>query len=260
MTGKDGDPQRYIGYVMLYNGITKIVILVQMMFHFLAKLRSHPIESILITTALLITVITGVIYFHSSEENNDEVLAVSDQSAATDKEVEDTVEEEMIYVEISGAVKKPDVYEVPDGTRLNELIEKSGGLSELADKDFISRNFNLSKLVFDQEKIYIPTVADIQNGLFVEPDDRVLTNLDSQSQIIDDSSPSDSSQTTTGQSDLTISINDATAEELETLPGVGPVTAQKISDGRPYTTVDELLSRKIVNSSTFEKIKEFIKL
>ena len=53
-----------------------------------------------------------------------------------------------------------------------------------------------------------------------------------------------------------ININTATQTELEALPGVGPVTAGKIIDGRPYQTLEELKTKKAVGNALFEKIKD----
>ena len=60
-----------------------------------------------------------------------------------------------------------------------------------------------------------------------------------------------------GNTDL-ININNASESELDSLPGIGKVTAQKIISGRPYQTIKELKTRKIVGNSTFEKIKNLI--
>ena len=57
-----------------------------------------------------------------------------------------------------------------------------------------------------------------------------------------------------------ININSASGTELESLAGVGVVTAQKIIDGRPYGSVEELLDKKIVGNATFEKIKTSISI
>ena len=213
-----------------------------MLSHFLGNLRIHPIETVMIIVASVITVISGVMFYSSQPQK--EVLATTDQVNKIPTPVE-----EKIYVEISGGIKKPDVYQVPAGSRLYELIDKAGGLSSEADDEYIARNYNLSKLVSDQEKIYIPTKTDIANGIFVEPKDRVLKYVED-----------DLSQNQDTQSDLTVSINSATQDELETLPGVGPVSANKIIDGRPYSSIDELLSKKAISASVFEKIKELITL
>ena len=55
-----------------------------------------------------------------------------------------------------------------------------------------------------------------------------------------------------------ININTASFEELDTLPGVGKVIGQKIINNRPYSSIEELQTKKIVNKSTYEKIKDLI--
>lgn len=57
-----------------------------------------------------------------------------------------------------------------------------------------------------------------------------------------------------------VNLNTTSLGELDKLPGVGPVTAQKIIDGRPYVSVDELLSSKIVGKSVYDKIKNQISI
>src|ERR671925_987982 len=52
-----------------------------------------------------------------------------------------------------------------------------------------------------------------------------------------------------------LDINSASKEEMETLPGIGPATSQKIIDNRPYTAKSDLLKRKIVSSGEYQKIK-----
>ena len=219
----------------------------------LALIRKNPIEIGLISLALLISVISFI-----PQE------APTIQPTLQDTIEEDETSEPTLFVEVSGAVLHPDVYLVPPGTHMKEVIDRAGGLSDTADRLYVGRNYNLARLVGDQEKIYIPYVWDIQNGTFYEQK-RVLEYL--QPLYHTPSTDSTSSlQATSGQAltkeggGLTISINDATSQELDTLPGVGPVTAQKIVDSRPYTTVGELVSKKVVNASTFDSMKDLIKL
>lgn len=63
-----------------------------------------------------------------------------------------------------------------------------------------------------------------------------------------------------GSDAMLISINSASQFELELLPGVGPVTAQKIIDNRPYETLEELVIKKAVGQKLFEKIKQYVSL
>ena len=53
-----------------------------------------------------------------------------------------------------------------------------------------------------------------------------------------------------------ININSATLDELDKLPGIGPITAQKIIDNRSYQNISELVSRKVLGSSVYANIKD----
>jgi competence protein ComEA len=74
------------------------------------------------------------------------------------------------------------------------------------------------------------------------------------------SNPSPTAQVPTADPNAKINVNTATAKELDVLPGVGPVTAQKIIDNRPYAKLEELKEKKAVNKSTYEKIKDKVTL
>lgn len=198
----------------------------------------------MITIAILVTTVALIIYIKNGQAAD-----------ADSKDVEAPLSLKRnnitIYVDMSGAVKKPDLYEVPDGIRIKEIIDKAGGLSEDADLTFFKRNFNLAKIVTDQEKIYIPSIAEIGNGLFSE-----------NQQAVDYLSPTTliaASIGTDAKSQL-ISLNSGTIEELDSLPGIGVTTANKIISNRPYTNLEDLISKKSVNKGVFEKIKNLISL
>jgi len=168
-----------------------------------------------------------------------------------EKPLNEAVNSKKVFVDISGCVKNPGVYEASFGARLKDILNLAGGLSDEADKNFFQRNFNLARIVFDQEKIYVPSIWEIQNGIFVE-----------NPKTLDYSSPQNINleEYTSPNVNEKININQATVEELDTLPGVGKITAQKIISNRPYQTIEELLTKKVVNKSTFEKIKDLISL
>lgn len=141
-----------------------------------------------------------------------------------------------LIVDISGAVNKPGVHKLTSGSRVNDAIIAAGGLTNDAD----AKRINLAAKVSDGQKIHIPSVNDPVSSA-------------SQSRV----SGVNDTGSSYGESGL-INVNSATEAELDKLPGVGPVTAGKIINGRPYSSVEELLSRKVVNSSTFEKIKGLV--
>lgn len=209
---------------------------------FIHQLKKYPIEMVLILLSLLSTGISLWLYLHA-ETSTPAVLASSHSK-------NDTESSPQITVDLSGAVIKPNIYSVKEGTHLKEVIESAGGLADDADTGYIARNFNMAKYVVDQEKIYVPFTWDITSGLFVE-EAKMLSYL------TPDGQPETSGINPSNQ---TISINSATLDELDALPGIGPVTAQKIIDGRPFTSIEDLLSHKILKSSIFEEIKQFITL
>lgn len=131
---------------------------------------------------------------------------------------------EKIIVEISGEVLKPGVYELPFGSRVNDLLTAAGGLTANANKDWVAKNLNKATKLKDSDKIYIPS--------------KLEQNI-----------PEVSSSTK-------INLNTATQSELESLWGIGQATAQKIIDGRPYQRPEEILERKIIKSNVWEKIKD----
>jgi len=134
-----------------------------------------------------------------------------------------------LTVDVSGAVNKPGVFKLPDGSRINDALQAAGGVaSESASKKYLAQNLNLAQVIVDGQKIYIPFEG--------EETPVVTTTLGA---------------TSAGQ----ISINNATSSELDTLPGIGPATASKIISGRPYKSIEELLTKKIVGQSVYEQIK-----
>lgn len=140
--------------------------------------------------------------------------------------------ENLIAVDIAGAVNKSGVIKVQEGTILEDVVKLAGGFSSNSNQEYISKNINLAKKVSDGMKIYIPFKGE--QGI-VSQESGVLSATTSKKEI---------------------NINSSTQADLESLTGIGPATAQKIISGRPYQKVDELLNKKIVPKATFEKIKD----
>lgn len=207
------------------------------------KIKKYLFEILLLGTAVILTVISMVIYLENNQADDGQEIVTTNHS--------DKVLSEKIFVDISGAVKSPDLYEMKFGARLKDIIKVAGGLSNDADKIFFNRNFNLARIIVDQEKIYVPSMTEINNGIFTENP----RTLDYTSPNIFANSASVSTQTNDK-----INLNNATVEELDQLPGVGKATADKIINNRPYSTIDDLLTKKSVNKGLFDKIKALITL
>lgn len=142
-----------------------------------------------------------------------------------------------IVVHVTGAVANPGVYRVPQGSRVEDVIEKAGGVVDQADLERI----NLASSLQDGQQVHVPDQEDQSR----------LPHLGSQT----DSQPG-------GEAELfPININTASREELERLPGVGPVTAGKIIAYReetPFERIEDIQKVSGIGPATFEKLRDLI--
>lgn len=181
----------------------------------------------------LIFLVYGLIGLMASKSSSDVVLQKPSEQIGNNNN--DNTHK--IIVDIEGAVISPGVYELSKDARMKDLIVKSGGLSASADRIWFAKNMNLASKLADGSKIYIPAIgervdsASMNTGVM-----GVSASQDSQNGLVN--------------------INTGTSSELDSLPGIGPVTASKIIQNRPYQAVDELLSKKVVGSKVFSQIKD----
>ena len=163
-----------------------------------------------IVSVVLILLVALILRIH--DENKADIMIESSGSSESSEQTEynEVTEESVtqtqtIFVDISGAVEKPGVYEVSNDTRLFEVIEMAGGLSEDADADHV----NQASFVEDGQKIIIP----------VKGSDAVNDLLSGSAEY-------------TGEDSGLININTAAADELKTLSGIGDTMAQRIIEYR----------------------------
>jgi competence protein ComEA len=144
-----------------------------------------------------------------------------------------------IQVFVNGAVNVPDVYVLPPGCRVKQVIEAAGGFSDDANTAVV----NLALPLADGMHIYVP---------------EMIEGTEIPQQVI--SQPTIPSRT--GVGGFLIDINTADLDELDTLPGIGPVTAQKIIDYREanggFSDIEAILNVKGIGEVTFEEIRELI--
>jgi len=240
---------------------------------------SNIVKSNLIICFLFSSVIGGLVVYLSLQKRIQsnvvvEVSADSPDKSSDNEESEDT----NLYIDVSGAVIKPGVYEVKQGTRVGELIATAGGASDDASSMWVSRNLNLSKKLEDSTKIYIPFSWE-----FYFPEEYKISKLvnenysadtdfdqdDSNKNDSDDDNSADETDISDGgagdtsdsgglEDDGKINVNKATSSELDTLPGIGPAYAEKIISNRPYKDIAEFESKSGLYKSTIENIKELI--
>lgn len=152
-----------------------------------------------------------------------------------------------ILVHISGAVAHPGVYALPSDSRVLDGLEAAGGLLAQADAQIL----NLAAPLEDGERVFVPAVAPTQ------PPPQLNSAFPA--------GQTGAGQPPTPASNLAsnlININTASQEELERLPGIGPVTAQKIITYRQqngsFTAIEAIQDVPGIGPKTFERIKGFI--
>ena len=181
-------------------------------------------------------VIVGVAILFFWFNGNSKPVEVASAEPVTDNEEQNeanNLSASLIYVDISGEVNIPGVYEVKEGTRLFQVIDMAGGLTKAANIDSLNR----AEEVYDGEKIIVG--SDSYDG------------------------NNNSNDYSTGFSnDGKININRADLNELQTLPNIGPAKAQNIIDYRnssgKFQTINDILYVNGIGSKTFESLKDLI--
>jgi competence protein ComEA len=149
-----------------------------------------------------------------------------------------------IVVDVAGAVVSPGVYHLPPGSRVADAVAAAGGFGPRVDAARAAAELNLAAILADGTRVIVPSRDDTSEGTAAGGGDA-------------GSSAAGAGEGGTGLVDL----NHATQAELEALPGIGPVTATKIIDSRsadPFTSVDDLRTRKLVGAKTFESLRSLV--
>ena len=182
-------------------------------------LRERIILGILI---LLLIIGGGWRLLHLNRVAKPELMPI-EQADINDRLIEEPVQ---ISVHLVGAVNKPGVYHLPEGSRVYELLEMAGGFAENADRE----SLNQARPLFDGEQVYV-----IQQG--------------SEKPVQDNSAG-------------LININRATAKELTALPGIGEVRAAQIIEYREshgfFKATEDLMDVSGIGQATFDAIAELI--
>lgn len=154
-----------------------------------------------------------------------------------------------ITVEITGAVIAPGVYEIQSGARIEDLLIKAGGFSGEADRLWTDKYLNRAAKLTDGQKVFIPKTGELAPHQDYQSSVRGAKTTGGD-QTISPNFPSDSN--------ALVNINSASLNQLDALPGIGQVYGQNIIEHRPYSTVEELLSKGVLKKSVYEKIKDLV--
>jgi competence protein ComEA len=189
-----------------------------------------------------------VILENVRKEESIEVSVVEQPEVISENVVEEVVDPCPIRVDISGAVKNPGVYCLEADNAFVDAVKKSGGFANGVAQKYVSMRINLAQLLTDNSKLYIPyeedTICEILE--FKLPKEVI--------EIVETQQNPDQPEETSN----CISINNANLQQLDTLDGIGPSTAQKIIDGRPYERIEDIINVSGIGQATYDKFKEKI--
>jgi competence protein ComEA len=134
-----------------------------------------------------------------------------------------------LVVDVEGGVNAPGIHRLPAGSRVADALAAAGGYAESADLAAAAQSLNLAAAVVDGQQIYVPVIGGAPAG--------------------------------GDGGDGLVNLNRASQSELEALPGIGPVTAEKIIAARaerPFATLDELVTREVLTARQLEQIVELV--
>lgn len=210
-------------------------------------------RKVVIIIGILVTILVGWKLFDSKnfEEINSNEILVSNLKN-NEKEKNEDKEEDVMAIHVTGEVKNPGVVKVKQGSRIEDIIEAAGGLTENAD----ITNVNLAFEVEDGMKIRIPSndEGNENEGNIIE---HYITQDSGKGVIVSEDKSSENLS-------LVININTANETELEQLPGIGASIAGRIIDYRnkngKFKAIEDIKNVTGIGETKFEKIKDLIKV
>ena len=148
-------------------------------------------------------------------------------------------DDQLVTVDVKGAVKKPGVYQLQSNSRVHDALEKAGGLTDEADLKSVNQAQKLS----DEAVVYVAKVGE--NAVDVTT-----------------SAPASATSGTGQAKSALVNLNTATEADFQTISGIGQKRAQDIiayreANGR-FKSVDELKNVSGIGAKTLEKLKEYV--
>jgi competence protein ComEA len=198
---------------------------------------------VLAALAAAVALGAAAIFIATSSLSGTPVDAAGGAAGSVDPRASEADSAGLLVVDVAGAVVRPGVYRLAPGARIADALAAAGGFAPRVDAARVAAELNLAALVHDGDRIVVPARDDPGSA---------------------GAGGAGGGGSGTGGAAATpglIDLNHASAEQLDTLPGIGPVTAAKIVASRqdqPFKTVDELQSRGIIGQKTFDKLKSLV--
>ncbi|MGE4413477.1 MAG: helix-hairpin-helix domain-containing protein [Candidatus Caldatribacteriota bacterium] len=195
---------------------------------------------LLFLIAILLIALGGKFYLQG--KNKITIIPANSQDKEVIPEAQAIVVEESLIIHIAGAVNHPGVYQLPSGKRVIDALKMAGGETEKANLDAV----NLAAPLYDGQKIIIPFIPEnVESGL-IKSDGQFIVSQD---------------YSNLNNSSL-LNINNATSRQLEELPGIGSVLAERIIEYREsngvFRNIEEIKDVPGIGEKKFEAIKELI--
>lgn len=204
------------------------------------KKKEKIIGSIAIVIILILFLIMGYFITKPKHVQTNDIFVDSSGQKSQSSDKSGEVKDRDIEVEVKGEVRKPGVYILESGSRVKDAVDMAGGFTDSADTDSLI----LVKKLKDEDCIVIHKKGENANAAASAASGGIISGNSS------------------SQGDDQIDINTASLEELDKIPGVGPVTAQKIIDYRekngPFKSIEDLKKVGRIGDKTLEKIKDKI--
>lgn len=210
---------------------------------------------------IIFILLGGIISFtiyKSNEKKEDNDLVVVKKKEKKEEKIKTTEVEEKYQVDIKGQIASPGIYKVDKDKRVMDVIMLAGGLTENADTSVI----NLSKKVIDEMVIIIYSrdeVANFKEVKEIEAQVSEKCNQKDENALVNNACITETTETSNK-----VSINNASLEELMTLPGIGEAKAKDIISYReangPFQAIEDLTKVSGIGESILAKIKENITL
>ena len=202
--------------------------------------KKEILKTCIIIIVIIVVIVCSIIFYKKETQEFIYYNIVED-------EVEDNVENDVeeivpkIKVYVTGEVNNPGVKELDEGSRIENAINISGGLTNQAD----IRNVNLAYPLEDGQKLYIPNINDEKKEEYI--------SIENGSGIIENAKEKNGNK---------VNINKASVSELTKLPGVGESLAQRIITYRiengNFTSIDDLKNVSGIGDKKIDSLKEYI--